>query len=322
MQGLKELSLTRYRFYLEAQEPSHLSAYKGSMLRGAAMHGFKRLYCGRPQGQICQLRCRMPGACEYGRIFETPAPADSYLLASQPFAPRPYVLWDRGDRWRDYRSGDVFSFELVLIGCANAALPAFTLAFQQAAAQGFGRPGRWRLARVTAVSALDGAETTVFDGRFRPLDRQVFAFGYREAQTWAESRGAVSAVQLHFVSPTRLTFRKRWIRHPEFQVLVRGLLRRLSLLSEAHGGGPWWPEDATALLEAAAQVKVVHNEVRIVGWKRRSARRGEMKLLGFTGPVWYQGNLTPFLPLLWLGQFVHVGKACVFGNGRYEIVEP
>jgi hypothetical protein len=42
-----------------------------------------------------------------------------------------------------------------------------------------------------------------------------------------------------------------------------------------------------------------------------------MKLGGMVGSVIYHGNLTSFLPLMRLGQLVHVGKATSFGNGQY-----
>jgi hypothetical protein len=41
---------------------------------------------------------------------------------------------------------------------------------------------------------------------------------------------------------------------------------------------------------------------------------------GFIGAVEYEGNLEEFLPLLILGQYTHVGKYAVWGNGRYEVV--
>jgi hypothetical protein len=40
---------------------------------------------------------------------------------------------------------------------------------------------------------------------------------------------------------------------------------------------------------------------------------------GVVGSATYIGELAPFLPLLALGQWVHVGKATVFGNGLYRM---
>jgi CRISPR/Cas system endoribonuclease Cas6 (RAMP superfamily) len=33
----------------------------------------------------------------------------------------------------------------------------------------------------------------------------------------------------------------------------------------------------------------------------------------------YEGDLGPFLPLLRLGELLHVGKHATFGLGRYEV---
>ena len=44
-----------------------------------------------------------------------------------------------------------------------------------------------------------------------------------------------------------------------------------------------------------------------------------MKLGGLIGSITYEGNLDKFLPLLRIGEYIHVGKAVTFGMGRYRI---
>ena len=55
----------------------------------------------------------------------------------------------------------------------------------------------------------------------------------------------------------------------------------------------------------------------------RYSRRREVihDLSGFVGEVTLKGELETFLPYLKLGEYLHVGKNAVFGNGWYEIVE-
>ncbi len=63
-----------------------------------------------------------------------------------------------------------------------------------------------------------------------------------------------------------------------------------------------------------------HNDEHERGMERYSARQDtRMKMGGFVGKVDYQGNLAEFVPLLKLGERVHIGKGTAFGLGRYEI---
>ena len=46
-----------------------------------------------------------------------------------------------------------------------------------------------------------------------------------------------------------------------------------------------------------------------------------MSLGGVTGTVSYEGDISDFMLLLRLGEYVHVGKGTSFGLGKYEILE-
>jgi len=55
-------------------------------------------------------------------------------------------------------------------------------------------------------------------------------------------------------------------------------------------------------------------------WSRFSGRQKQrIKMGGLVGLVTYAGDLADYLPLLALGEFIHVGKGTVFGNGQYRI---
>jgi CRISPR/Cas system endoribonuclease Cas6 (RAMP superfamily) len=60
--------------------------------------------------------------------------------------------------------------------------------------------------------------------------------------------------------------------------------------------------------------------IRWRDWERYSARQDtRMKMGGFVGKVNYRGDVGEFLPLLRLGEILHLGKGTGFGLGRYEI---
>ena len=88
--------------------------------------------------------------------------------------------------------------------------------------------------------------------------------------------------------------------------------------------GEKWPadEEIPGIIQVAERVRLLRSEVRWVDWERYSSRQQTtMKFGGIIGEAIYEGDLELLLPLLKVGEVVHVGRHCVFGNGRYEMEE-
>jgi hypothetical protein len=103
--------------------------------------------------------------------------------------------------------------------------------------------------------------------------------------------------------------------------LVRNLIHRITALSLFHCDAKW-PDDAVIpdLIRVAEGVRLVRSDVRWVDWERYSSRqRAVMKFGGIVGEAVYEGGLEPLMPLILVGEGVHVGRHCVFGNGRYTV---
>jgi len=78
--------------------------------------------------------------------------------------------------------------------------------------------------------------------------------------------------------------------------------------------------DFRGIIAEAARIETVTCDLRWHDWERYSARQdARMKLGGFVGRVTYRGDPRLFLPLLRLGELVHVGKGTSFGLGKYVI---
>ena len=102
-------------------------------------------------------------------------------------------------------------------------------------------------------------------------------------------------------------------------MLMRVLLRRLSNLAYFHCGSEL-QLDFRGLIAAAEQVQIASSHLWWYDWERYSTRQDtRMKLGGVLGQVTYTGDVQPFLPLLQLGTYVHVGKGTSFGLGKYVI---
>ena len=127
-------------------------------------------------------------------------------------------------------------------------------------------------------------------------------------------------LSLRFLTPVRIKYDGAYVAEPPFHVLFRNALRRVSWLSAFHCGERW-EVDFGGLIAAAGRVAAARMATTWVEWGRTSTRqRRHMTLGGFVGEAAYAGSLAPFLPVMLLGSLVHVGKACTFGHGWYEMV--
>ena len=102
---------------------------------------------------------------------------------------------------------------------------------------------------------------------------------------------------------------------------MRNILRRISLLGKIHCGSTWELPYKEILEQAAKHVKLVDSNTGWYDWERYSNRqRTRMNMGGIIGTFTYEGNVAPFLPLILLGQFTHIGKNTTFGLGKYLLI--
>jgi hypothetical protein len=336
---LETLPLARLRFDLQATTPCDVPPHKGDLLRMALLWWLSEFWC--PMPDRCRHGCREPHACMFGRIVEPPVdPAwprsVRFLMGDSP--PPAYALWDMQDRRRHLRAGEPWGFEMTLAGeLALSQIPAIVAAVQQGAEQGMGRVRvQSRVCQVTvpagssasdraaiclAREAPHGGETLLTWQDYR-LDQ--IAFGYEQAARWVEAQcdgTPVRGFSLRYLSPVQIRERKRAVETPHFRPVARALVRRLRLLSQVHGAGEWPQSAYGPLLDLAETVRLEHDECFWTGYARHSRRTGAQQIDGFVGQAWYtsHADLRPLLAILWLGQWLHVGKAYVLGNGRYTI---
>jgi hypothetical protein len=127
-------------------------------------------------------------------------------------------------------------------------------------------------------------------------------------------------VIVNYLTPTRITFDHQLHTYPEFHVVIRNLLRRLSNLAYFHCGQEL-KLDFKGLIDSAKLVETKDGQVQWRDWERYSARQDtKMTLGGFVGEAEYRGGISEFVPLLKLGEKVHVGKATGFGLGNFRVL--
>jgi CRISPR/Cas system endoribonuclease Cas6 (RAMP superfamily) len=330
------LSCATYRVVFEAIEPLDLPAYLGSTLRGAFGHAFRAVACPAPSGGDCPI----PAQCPYHVIFETSPPEGSQALRTHEEIPRPFVIsplqssGDRNESRQIFQRGDEVSFELLLVGRAQEFFPYFVVALREV-----DRIGRARraveLKRIEALSPSPlqlpdtgegqggGAVTAGASVVYQSTDNLVRGSAASITLDDCEWRGLQPApreLTIEFITQTRLKHEGRFIRRPEFQVLFRRLLGRLSSLARFHCGAAL-ELDFRSLIDESVSIRLVRDDTKWTRWQRYSSRQDRrMEWEGIIGRARYEGDFAPFWKFLKFGEFGHVGHGATFGLGKYRVI--
>lgn len=305
------LPMSRYRLRFTAEQPVALPPPAGAIWRGAFGHALKRLVCVTREPRCPD--CLLYRSCLYPYLFETPPDPEAGKLRKYPAAPHPYVLRPVPGPER-MAAGEALGLDLTLFGRAVQSLPYVIHALSQAGERGIG-PGRGRVVLQRVSQAHGDAWVLIHraGGALNPLP-----------PPGIELPPCPAEITLHLETPLRLVRDGRTVGPGalDFAGLFGALLRRISLLTTFHTETPL-DVDFAGLSRAARAVRRVGAELCWADAERFSRRQGRaVPLGGVTGWVRFAGDLAPFWPYLWLGQWVQVGKGTVMGLGAYRLAIP
>jgi CRISPR/Cas system endoribonuclease Cas6 (RAMP superfamily) len=174
---------------------------------------------------------------------------------------------------------------------------------------------------VNAVDVAVGADTWVPVHLQPPLPMASIALPVA-ALVPPNPSPSLTTLGVVFETPLRLKHQNHVSGCPHFGVLVDRLAARvLRLLSLYHGHE--WAVNLKDYAAGAHTVALAHDDLAHVDVRRRSSRQGTtMDLPGVVGMAWYTGAIHPYLPLLRVGEFTHVGKNTSAGFGRIRLLMP
>ena len=126
-------------------------------------------------------------------------------------------------------------------------------------------------------------------------------------------------ISIEFVTPTLLKEKGVELAVPTFPAVVTRLRDRVSHLCIAYEDMPWQAEYG-AIGEAAAQTVISSEQGNWRARSRVSSRtRRTMPLSGYCGVVTYKDVAAELVPLLLIGQEIHVGRHVAWGNGWFRL---
>jgi len=306
---MKPLPCHRYQFKCRLQAPLTLNDYAGSMLRGAFGHALRKTAC--MTGMDNCKNCLLYRQCAYPRIFETPPPSQSHF---QQFSqiPNAFVIEPPPMGQQKLPAGEYFNFNMVLLGRAIADLPIVVLAWQAALKAGLGADhAKAELLEVIFEPGQTIAHSLYSVSKPQLLPAPIFQ---------PEPIPACRQIQLQLLTPLRIQQQGRVLSDTlSGKDFLMALVRRYYLLQEFHSANYQAP-DFAALAAQAASIEVNHHFKWCV-WQRYSQRqKQQMTFGGVLGKLELSGDLSVFLPLLLIGQWLHVGNKTTFGMGGYTIL--
>lgn len=305
--ALKELYFTKFRLKFKAVEEIQTSEYKGSAFRGCFGESFRSLVCRYP-GKECEF-CQLLFKCIFSELYVAPLNRNHHLTGKYTHPPRPYIIVPMESRDRIFISGDVFYFDLILIGSTIKFYSTITDVIKNMGEVGLGH----NHSKFVAISI----EYYTPDGSWNPLP----AIGPPYVITTKDLRQMPinKVVTLKFETPVRLLKGRKPIKdNPPFDVFIENLAKRASLLSHLYCSAEWVNTDRAFISGDSVGIKSSQLEWR--DWARYSGTKGKILFFdGHLGEITYEGNLKPWSELINLGTIFHSGSTATFGLGRYSI---
>ncbi|MBE7511910.1 MAG: CRISPR system precrRNA processing endoribonuclease RAMP protein Cas6 [Anaerolineales bacterium] len=307
------MTIYHLRFTVEARDPITFGEQPGAQLRGALYEALCA-QTGHDHNQhtpenadhcpVCWLMLREDANAQRGKDV-----------------PRAFTLRppQQGDL-RQYPSGMRFQFGVTFLGQAFTLFPYVALALPEMGRKGIGATrGRFDVHAVEGVNLLTDAYEVLMQPGYNAVRRPQLCVTAEHIANHVEFL-APKQVTLRFLTPTRLIDGGEPVRTPAFRVVMGRLLERFDLIQAAYGGNTI-PSPYESLLSAAAEVRLVKDDTKWHTIYSHSTRtHSSSPISGFTGALTYEGHLVPFLPYLFWGQCLQIGKDTVKGNGVMQVV--
>jgi hypothetical protein len=318
---MEHFTAHRLRFECEVITPLRLNEHTGSAIRGAFFHALWNQFCMNHDAPECAA-CPLVATCPVAFLVSTLDPKSDRGAN----VPRPYTVQPPLDGKTDYAPGETLTFGLTMFARALNLFPYVVLAVQRLEHGGLGkrvaandgRRGQFSVRRVWAENPLTRERREVL--RQGETMVQVPDVPITNEQIVNYQCPMVnSQLRIDLLTPLRLVDNTRLVQRMAFRPFIQRLHGRLKQLTAEYSDTPLDFNLRQVMVQAEA-VRVVRDETRWVELESYSTRLGRATPIGgLIGSVTFEGDLEPFWSWLMWGQFTHVGKDAVKGNGWYQL---
>ncbi len=314
----------RLVFECEVITPLRLNEQTGSAIRGAFFHALRNGFCAfaHDREAVC-AGCALVAACPVAFLVST---LDDKSKRGAD-VPRPYTIQPPLSGKTDYAPGETLTFGLTMYARALNLFPYVVLAVQRHMERdGIGKPvqannyrrGQFRVRHVWAENPLSGARQEVLRQGENMVQVPDVPITHEQIANFQLST-VNSQLTIELLTPMRLVDNGELVKRMAFRPFMQRLHQRLLQLSAEYSDTPL-TFDLRTVMDKAEAVRVVRDETRWVELESYSTRQNRATPIGgLVGRATFEGDLGPFWNELLWGQFTHVGKDAVKGNGWYQL---
>lgn len=300
-------SITRITTTVQATQTVAWPHFAGSTLRGAFGRALRRAACitGQEKCTACPLR----NSCAYGVVFDPAAPSQPLHPSFRDGLPR-YLVQPPALGACQLHAGQTQSFNLLLLPGTQAHHGLIEHTLRNAIEKELFAPGLFKLLG-TQVS-----QTAVLTAT---------------SQTPTDAQPPTGHITLRWLTPLRLQHHGKPMFKPQqldASGLVRALLRRQLQWQQISGQKPETPSPSATVaqpqpMDAAQACTLDTHNLQWHDIQRHSGtQKQKLPLGGLIGSATLRGPaqaLQTLLPLLQMGEQLHIGKETVMGLGRYQL---
>uniref|UniRef100_A0A7C5PRB7 CRISPR system precrRNA processing endoribonuclease RAMP protein Cas6 n=1 Tax=Thermodesulfobium narugense TaxID=184064 RepID=A0A7C5PRB7_9BACT len=305
------LKYKKFIIKLKLLDSTTLPKYKGITLRGGFGNIFKSIAC--IQKAIDCKDCILTGSCIYRKIFDSPRPQNTTKMTKYPYIPHPFIIFSQNHE-TSFDNGDILDFGLVLLGSYIENLPFFVYTFIKLGEIGLGK----NRAKFEVISVRD-EDVELFDKSRKTINPFVKDPSFLSVEKISSLKGnKLKKLKIDFLSPLSLRFEGKTVLLPHFHILIRNILRRISLLEFFYGEPSFDSSFIIKCINESFEVKILENNTYLVNLKRFSGRQKKLiNHIGLVGDITFSNVPNNLAYLIDSAKDISIGRNTSFGFGMY-----
>jgi hypothetical protein len=287
--------------------------FAGSTLRGAFGRALRKAAC--ITGQDKCTGCPLRNSCTYGVVFDPAAPAQPLHPSFRDGLPR-YLVRPPALGACQLPAGQIQNFDLILLPGTQSHHQLIKHSLSSAVEKELFQPGLFQLVDIETSQT--------------PLQQQTPSqLPDSNSALHANTQPGTGYLTLRWLTPMRLQQHGKPLFNPkqlDAPGLVRALLRRQLQWQQITNESAIAPDSSPQTQDPLRCAQACTLDTRLLHWhdihRKSGSQNQKLPLGGLIGSATLSGPRTAIqtlLPLLQLGEHLHIGKEIVMGMGRFRI---